>query len=529
MKNPKVILTVLDGWGFNQNRTGNAIAEANIPNYNFIWHHFPHTLLSASGESVGLPWGEFGSSEVGHLTIGSGRVIYQNLPKINQAITNGSFYNNRSLNEAIKYAVEKQSTIHLIGLVSSGGVHSHISHIEAILKLIKSKKYKSPVVLHMITDGRDSPPKSAEIFLDKLEKICQNLRIDLRISTVCGRYFSMDRDNHWDRTLKSYEVMVDGKGKKASSPIDALKQAYSLNQTDEFIEPYLIVNESKPQFKLISNQKFNTTIKDKDSLIFFNFRPDRMRQIVELFLFPRQDFPNKTQLKDLKITTLTEYESKLPVNVVIPPEKISNTLTQILSENSLSQLHVAETEKYPHVTYFFGGGNPEFHPEEKWLNVQSPAEQVTASLIEENSKTPFDFILANYANADMVGHTGNLAAAVKGIETIDRQLGILLKNFPDSYLIITADHGNAELMIDPQNNQPNTEHTINPVPFIIAHPSLKLANPMPTPNEPTGIIADVAPTILNIFQLPQPPEMSGYNLLESFGFTNLIDCKQFNR
>jgi 2,3-bisphosphoglycerate-independent phosphoglycerate mutase len=532
MRQPKVILVVLDGWGHNPKTDGNAIAQAKKPNFDFLTKNYPSTLLSASGEEVGLPWGEIGSSEVGHLTIGSGRVVYQSLPRINKAIEDGSFYKNQALIEAIKHAKTNKSSLHLVGLISSGGVHSYIEHIYAILKIIKKQHFKGQSYIHMFSDGRDSPTKSAPSFISKLKQNIEDLHIPIQIASITGRYWAMDRDNHWNRTLSAYNCLIEGKGKTAESPEQAIDMAYRDNETDEFISPTVIkIKPAKHSFlSLKQNNNPDTTlgtIQNNDSVIFFNFRPDRMRQLVELFLFPRQDTPKKIIRKNLYITTISQYDANLPVHVALAPENVPNPLAEILSQNQLTQLHIAETEKYAHVTYFFDGGRPQPNSGEKWFLVPSPkvptfdkkpemsAKEITEKVIEFNNQTPFDFILINFANADMVGHSGNISAAIKGVEAIDKELGILYKTFDQSYIIITADHGNAEVMKNPVTQEIDTAHSINPVPLTIIHPSLKLQNPHAPATIPSGILADIAPTILSLYKINPPAEMMGYNLLNT--------------
>ncbi len=536
MFEPKVFLIVMDGWGYSLTKEGNAVLNAKKPTFDMLWKNYPHTLLSASGEEVGLPWGELGGSEVGHLTIGSGRVIYQNLPKITSAISDGSFYSNESLLKAIHEATIKKSNLHLVGLISSGGVHSHISHLEALLKLIEKKKFSGRTFLHMITDGRDTSPKSALMYLKKTQEIINSLKIEIYFSTITGRYYSMDRDHHWDRNIISYEAMIHATGLQAGSPEEAIKKAYERGETDEFIKPTAILNEfqkSSSWFskftkkEAVKSGKIASPVRENDSVIFFNFRPDRMRQIVELFLFPRQDMPDKVTLKNLCVVTMTNYNESLPVNVAFPLQHVESTLAKIISEQKMTQLHIAETEKYAHVTYFFNGGYPEPNPGEKWQLIPSPqvatfdlmpkmsANEITNYILTNTQTINYDFILINFANADMVGHTGNYEAAVKAVETIDAQLKKLTETFKNSYFIIIADHGNAEEMINPQTGEKDTGHSVNPVPFIAIHPSLKLTKPLPQMHKAAGLIADVTPTILNILGLPIAPDMTGSSLMES--------------
>lgn len=537
---PQAILIVLDGWGYSPNPNGNAILLAQKPNFDYFWQNYPHTLLSASGEEVGLPWGEIGSSEVGHLTIGAGRVIYQELPRVTRAIRDGSFYNNACFNETIDHAKRHKSALHLIGLVSSGGVHSHIDHLFALLTLIKKKKFSGPSYIHIITDGRDTPPKSAHFFIGKLENYIKSLHLPTRIATVSGRYFAMDRDSHWDRTMSAYQAIVNGQGQTAPSPMAAVDLAYTRGETDEFIKPTVLVGQPAPTFfqKIFSSSRAEpkqpaqpvAPVGDNDAVIFFNFRPDRMRQLVELFLFPRQDVAN-TVRKNLDVATMTQYSDQSPAKAALPSENVTNPIAKIFSDHHLNQLHIAETEKYAHVTYFFDGGHPQPNPGEKWILIPSPkvptldlqpamsAAGIVDTVINLNSQNPFDFVLINFANADMVGHTGNIEATIKAVEAIDVQLGRLRLAFPDTYFFITADHGNAEVMIDPQTGEIDTEHSLNPVPFIAVHESLKLSAPPETVSQASGILADIAPTILSIYSLKPAPEMTGYNLLTSLSPT----------
>lgn len=541
MKQPKVFLIIMDGWGYSPIKEGNAILKANKPNFDYLWRNYPHTLLSASGEEVGLPWGELGGSEVGHLTIGSGRIVYQNLPRITKSISDGTFFDNNYLNSAIDNAQKNSTNLHIIGLISSGGVHSHINHLEALLKLVKKRNFKGNCYIHMITDGRDTPPTSAPMFVKKTKEIISDLRINAQIASVTGRYYSMDRDHHWDRTILAYNAIVKGEGLNANSPEEAIKQAYDRKETDEFIKPTLInLSSSQNNQGLINklfskkentaqntNQENIVAIKEKDSLIFLNFRPDRMRQIVELFLFPRQDMPDKITLKGLSIVTMATYNESMPLNAAFPLEHIQTTMADLISEAGLSQLHIAETEKYAHVTYFLNGGKPEPHENEKWQLIPSPkvatfdlqpemsAAGITDFIIEENKKTPYDFIMINFANCDLVGHTGNFDATVKACETVDEQLGRLVNEFPESYFVIAADHGNAEQKINPQTSEKSTSHTLNPVPCIIAHPNLKLSRPQNDIEHAEGMLADLAPTVLNLLGLKPSSEMTGYNLLKS--------------
>lgn len=534
MNQPKVILIVLDGWGYSEKKYGNAILQAKKPNFDRLWREYPHTLISASGEEVGLPWGETGSSEVGHLAMGSGQIIYQELPRVSKAIRDGSFFRNQILLNALSYAKTRKSNLHLIGLVSAGGVHSHIDHIYALLELIRRKKFSQSSFIQMFTDGRDTPPKVASTYVEKLENRIASLKLPTKIASVTGRYYAMDRDSHWDRTFAAYNCLVASIGERADSAKEAVEDAYRRDETDEFIKPTVVYGQEEINSfwqKLRKKQPIDKTqpmgpIKNNDSLIFFNFRSERMRQIIETFLFPQQNFKNKILRKNLFISTLTEYDKTVPVNVAFPPKKINNSLSKILSERKFTQLHLAETEKYAHATYFFDGGNAEPYPGEVWKIVNSPkvstydkkpemsAPEITNELFKKTADSNYDFVLINFANADMVGHTGNLAAGISAVEAIDEQLGKIAKKFPESDILITADHGNAEEMIDPDGGI-NKNHSLAPVPLILIGKKFKKAKPNDVAPAPSGILADIAPTILSLLNVQKPPEMVGDDLTNS--------------
>lgn len=538
MFQPEVILVILDGWGYSAQKEGNAIALAKTPNFNKLWKNYPHALLESAGEPVGLPWGSIGSSEVGHSCLGSGRVIHQDLPRITKSIISGQFYRNNVLYGALEHAKKFNSSLHLVGLVSAGGVHSHINHLLALLNLLYKYHFNRPSYIQMFTDGRDSPPKSAQLYINKIEEHIGKLRLKSKIASVIGRYYAMDRDSHWERTLQAYECLVSGKGEVANSPQEAILNAYARGETDEFIKPTVIIGEkekqgilsrffgSKPKVTDHSKEPIGL-ITDNDSVIFFNFRPERTRQIVENFLFPRSEYPNKKLLNNLYFASIVEYDKSLPINVVLPPEKIDNPLAKILSMSGKKQLHIAETEKYAHATYFFDGGNPVPNKDEDWVVVPTPrvathdlkpemsAAKITDKLIELTRKKPYDFVVINYANADIVGHTGNLQATIKAIETLDNQLGKLTESYPESKIIITADHGNAEKMTSSHGDNIDTEHSVSPVPFILVGSEYKKSLPEGDDLRSIGILADIAPTVLGILKITQPPEMTGYDLAKS--------------
>ncbi|MCL5406945.1 MAG: 2,3-bisphosphoglycerate-independent phosphoglycerate mutase [Patescibacteria group bacterium] len=535
MYQPKVVLVVMDGWGYNEVKEGNAIALANTPNFNYLWQNYPHALIEAAGEPVGLPWGNIGSSEVGHTCLGSGRIINQDLPRVTKAITSGQFFQNPVLLEALNFAKKNNSSLHFVGLASAGGVHSHINHLFALLELLKLNHFRQPSFIHMFTDGRDTPIKTALLYVNKLNEKIKILGLNTQIASVIGRFYAMDRDSHWERTFAAYNCMILGKGEIADSPGEAVLRAYVRGETDEFIKPTIIKSSSKDQGVLdrffpkstVSSPKLEGLIKDKDAIIFFNFRPERIRQLVETFMLPQQNYPDKKLLKNLYVASVTEYEKSLPISVALPPEKIENPLAKVISAQNLKQLHITETEKYAHVTYFFDGGNPVPFKNEEWKVIPSPkvktydlkpemsATKVTDEIFKRCQEKQYDFILINYANADMVGHTGNLKAAIKAVETIDQELGRLTKQFPETIFLLTADHGNVEKMINVENDQIDTEHSVLPVPFILVGPQYKKSVSEDDGTKPIGILADIAPTILDILRIEAPIEMTGYSLLDA--------------
>ena len=528
MEKRKVFLIIMDGWGYSTVKDGNAIVDAKTPNFDHLWQNYPHTLLNAFGENVGLPWGAIGSSEIGHSSIGSGKLIHQELSLIDKEIIDEKFYQNQKINKFVRESFS--GDIHLIGLVSHGGVHSHLSHLYALLKLLKRADFQNNIYIHAITDGRDTSPKSAKDYLSELDKKISSINNEARIATVIGRYYAMDRDSRWDRTLACYRLLTEAKGQKYRDYKEAIDDNYRQNINDEFIKPSLLnISSKRGLLQNIFGSKtelFFNGIKENDGVIFFNTRPDRMRQIVETFLFKKKDIDNKL-IKNIKILTLTTYDEYLPVEVAYPVVKTKNTLASILSENGLSQGHFAETEKYAHVTYFFNGGNPKPHKNEVWELVPSPkvttydktpemsADKITDRVIELTDKKNLDFILINYANADMVGHTGVYKSVVGAVETVDRQLGRLLAHYPNDTIIITADHGNAESMIHPKTGEVNKMHTVNPVPFIIYDEQHKIASVSKKDIEPSAILADITPTVLSLFNIAPNKDMNGVDLSKS--------------
>jgi len=527
-KRPKpVVLVVLDGWGITQPYSGNAISQANTPTMNELIAKYPSMTLRASGEAVGLPWGEAGNSEVGHLNLGMGRTLYQDLPRINKAISDNSFYKNDVLISALEH-VKKPcrggAKLHLLGLVSNGCVHASIEHLQALLVLAKEHKVDQ-VYIHAILDGRDTPYNSGLNFIKDIERSIAEYGVG-KIATISGRFYAMDRNNHWDRIKKAYLAMVEGRGNCSEDPAQAIEESYSKKIYDEEFVPTVITKNSKPIAK----------IEDGDAVIFFNYRADRARQITKAFVLPGFiKFERSKYLTDLLFVCFTEYEKNLPVKVAFPQEEITDTLGEVIAAAHLKQLRIAETEKYAHVTYFFNGGREKKSEGEDHILVPSPqvasydlkpemsAALVTDKLIKAISEEKYDFILVNFANADMVGHTGNIQAAVKAIESVDRCLNKIVKTVlnKDGVILITADHGNAEVMFNMQTGMIDKEHTANPVPFIIVGKQFEGRNigSKDAPGgdlsliQPQGILSDVAPTILKIMGLTKPKVMTGRSLV----------------
>lgn len=536
-----LVLVILDGWGIAPDSQGNAISLAKTPNMDSYWASFPHTQLLASGEAVGLPKKEAGNSETGHMNIGSGRIVYQDLPRINLSIADGSFFEKEAFLKAVSHVEKNKSSMHLMGLIGAGGVHSNLEHLFALLRFMATKGVKN-TYLHLFSDGRDSPPTSALIYFDQIERELVQLKIG-RIASIMGRYYSMDRDNRWDRIQKAYEALVLGEGEKAKSAQEAIKNSYNSGKTDEFILPTVIVDEKNNPIK---------KIEDNDAVIFFNFRVDRPRELTRAFIDinfetyrpgnisfdpyaeryspqtleigkTKATFPRQKVLKNLFFVTMTMYDKDLKTEVAFPPPRVSLSLSRIFSGLQVRQFHIAETEKYPHVSYFFDGMTDRPYPFEEWAEIPSPkvstydlkpemsAEEVTNQFIKRIETKQYRFALINFANPDMVGHTGVIAAAVKACEITDFQLDRIVKEIlnQDGTVFITADHGNVEEMINLDTNQIDTEHSTNPVPFIIINRSLRGVSSTLRP----GILADIAPTILSAAKIIVPSEMMGRNLL----------------
>jgi 2,3-bisphosphoglycerate-independent phosphoglycerate mutase len=511
-----VVLVVLDGWGLSDRQKGNAIANAKLPTIDKFNRFYPHMAMQASGISVGIPWGEPGNSEVGHLTLGTGQTLYQNLPRITMSIQNGEFFKNTAFLGAIEHAKKNNSAVHLMGLLGKGGIHSNVDHLYGLLELLRDQKFDR-VYLHIFTDGRDCAQTSGAECVAELQKRIANYNIG-RIATVSGRYYGMDRNNNWDRVKLAYDAMTEGAGNQTEDPIEYLKKSYKKEVFDEYLEPAVIVENGKPIAK----------ISDNDALIFFNFREDRAREITKAFILPGFNKFERKPLKNLHFVAMVQYEADLPVSAIaFPVVEVDTCLGGVLSKNKLTQLRIAETEKFAHVTYFFNGGNEEPFPLEDRVIIPSKdvprfdeapemsAKEITQKVCEFIQKEQYDFILINYANADIIGHTGNEVAAISAVETVDKCLEklvreVLLKN---GCLLITADHGNAEEMISVRTGERNTEHSANPVPlwFITSENHQEKGNTYTF--EVSGLLSDIAPTILDLFNIEKPDKMSGESLL----------------
>jgi 2,3-bisphosphoglycerate-independent phosphoglycerate mutase len=518
-----VVLIIMDGWGVAQPYSGNAISQAKIPVFKSLASKYPTTTLRASGEAVGLPWGEAGNSEVGHLNLGLGRIVYQELPKINRAISDNSIRANKALVGAMSHARDNGGALHLMGLLSNGGVHSSIEHLYALLEMAKVEKINK-LFVHVFLDGRDTQFNSGVNFVKDLQRNLSDFGSG-KIATLCGRFYAMDRDNHWERIEKAYLAMVEGRGVESDDPIRAIEASYSNKIYDEEFAPTVITERGKP----------TGTIRDGDSLIFFNFRADRAREITKAFVLPGLSrFNRSVFLKDLYFVCMTEYEKKIPVEIAFPSAEYNDKLGEVLSRAGLKQLRIAETEKYAHVTYFFNGGREEKSLGEDQVLVPSPridsyamkpemsAPEVADKVVKAIESKAYDFILVNFANADMVGHTGDIKAAIRAVEFVDGAVGRVVESVlkEGGVAIITADHGNAEIMFNMQTGAVDKEHTANPVPFIlvgkqyegksIIHPDIPGSDLSLI--QPQGILSDVAPTILKIFGISQPEAMTGRSI-----------------
>jgi 2,3-bisphosphoglycerate-independent phosphoglycerate mutase len=514
-----VVLIILDGWGLSENTKGNPLKEADLPTIQKFNDFYPHLALQASGISVGLPWGEPGNSEVGHMTIGSGKILYQNMPRITMAIQGGEFFENKALLNAIENAKKNDSALHLMGLVGKGAVHSHTDHLYALLELAHEKKLKK-VFVHVFTDGRDSLNTSGKDSVKELQERMEKIGTG-KVASLIGRFFAMDRNNNWDRIEKAYDLMVNGIGEKIKDPVKYLEESYKKEIFDEYIEPAVVTKNEEPIGK----------IEDKDSVIFFNFREDRARQITKAFVLPGfMKFKREPFLKNLEFVTMVEYEEDLPVHVAFKPNTITDCLGKVLSEHKMKQMRIAETEKFAHVTYFFNGGREEAFSNEDRAIVpsltsvktydQAPemsAEEITQKALSALEKNTYDFMVINYANPDMVGHTGNEKASIKAVEFVDKCLSKLVPEVikRNGCLLITADHGNVEEIRNVHTGETDTEHSVNPVPlWFIAPDNHSEKRKEKETSEPDGILSDIAPTILNILGIEKPNEMTGESLLE---------------
>jgi 2,3-bisphosphoglycerate-independent phosphoglycerate mutase len=504
-----LLLIILDGWGYNPSNKGNAIALARKPVIDELNRNYPHTLIHTSGPYVGLPEGQMGNSEVGHLNIGSGRIIHMDITRIDQMIASGEFFKNPVLIGAMQKARGRR--LHLMGLLSDGGVHSQQEHLYALLRMAREQQVEH-VFVHAFMDGRDTPPTSGLGYIEKLQQQMRTIGVGA-IATVCGRYYAMDRDKRWERTGKAYAAMVNGEGAKSQDPVAAVKASYEQGVTDEFIQPIVITDEhGEPAGR----------IRDDDAAIVFNFRADRARQICRALTEPALDgIPRGNMPQRLYLVCMTQYDKSFTLPYVLAPEEPQHILANVLAEHGMRNLRVAETEKYAHVTYFFNGGVEKPFPGEERILIPSPkvatydlkpemsAGQVADAVVKAIETGAFDFMVINFANADMVGHSGKLDAAIRAVETVDACIGRIdaALRRKGGGMIITADHGNAELLIDPVTGGPHTYHTTNPVPFLLVLPDGNTIG-----LREGGSLRDIAPTVLGIEGLPQPGEMTGKDL-----------------
>lgn len=510
MSRPKpVALIILDGFGLRGEVAGNAVAQAKKPNYDRYWAEYPHTTLTACGEAVGLPEGQMGNSEVGHLNIGAGRIVYQDLTRISKSIRDGEFFENETILDAIKSAKQNGKKLHLYGLLSDGGVHSHIAHLFALLEVCKKEQFEE-VYIHAFLDGRDVAPDSAKSYMKQLQSKISELGVG-KIATVQGRYYAMDRDKRWERTEKSYRAMVYGEGPTYTDPMKAIVESYEKSVFDEFVMPTVIVKADGTPVGLVESG---------DSVIFFNFRPDRAIQLSQVFT--NSDFRGFDRgpkcPANLHYVCLTLFSESVDGFVAYKPKNLDNTLGEVLAQNNLKQLRTAETEKYPHVTFFFSGGRDVELPGETRILVNSPkvatydlqpemsAYELAESTVKEIESGRQDVIILNFANPDMVGHSGLLEPTIKAIEATDECLGKVVEAIlaQGGVALITADHGNADVVTNPDGTR-NTAHTTNPVPFIVTDKHVTLRN--------DGILADIAPTMLKLLEVQQPEEMTGKSLV----------------
>lgn len=521
-----LVLIICDGLGVASPSRGNAITLASKPNLDYFVRTYPVVTLQASGEVVGLPWREMGNSEVGHMNIGGGKVVYQNLPLINKAISDGAFFQNEQFLAALEHVKTNHSRLHLMGLVSDGGIHSSQNHLYALLELCQQQGVHD-VYIHAFLDGRDTPRDAALHFIQQLQKKLQTLGFG-RIATLAGRFWAMDRDNHWERIEVAYNAITQGKSEhRVDDPVQAIEASYQRQVFDEEFEPTVVTNNGQPV----------ATVQDNDAAIFFNFRSDRARQLTKAFILPAfTKFDRPHYFQNLPFVTMMEYEKNLPVRIAFYPDHITTPIAKVVSDAGLTQLHIAETEKYAHVTFFLNGGREEPFPGEERVMVPSPrvssyaevpqmsAFGVRDAIIAGIEQQNYPFIVANFANADMVGHTGNLEATKQAITALDQCLGDIAKVVLqyNGTVLITADHGNAEEKFDPLTGEMSKVHTTNPVPFFIVGErwaQLKPFWPAVPHNDlaqlrPVGVLADVAPTVLRLLSLPIPEEMTAHSLIQ---------------
>ncbi len=507
--NKRVLLCIMDGWGISQNHPEtNATILANPININGFKNTEKYTQIHADGEWVGLPEGQMGNSEVGHLNLGAGRVVYQELTRINKSIREGDFFKNEKFLEAINYAKRNDSALHLMGLVSDGGVHSSLEHLAALIKLAADNGLKK-VYVHAFLDGRDTPPQSACKYLQQVEDELKKYNLP-PVASVMGRYWAMDRDNRWDRVEKAYNCLLFGEGEKALASVDAVKQSYAKDENDEFVQPAMIGDK-------------NSRINDNDSVIFFNFRPDRAREITKAINFENfSGFKRKGVRKNLHYITMTQYDETFNFPVAFPPQKLNNLLGDVLESSGIKQFRTAETEKYAHVTFFFNGGVEEPQPNETRVLVPSPkvatydlqpemsAPEVCEKVLEAQDNPNYGFILVNFANPDMVGHTGNIEAATKACKVVDECVGKIAQRAKEKgiTMLLTADHGNSEEMLNSQTGAPQTAHTTNEVPFFVINGQENIEL------KENGALCDVAPTVLQLLDIKKPEEMTGQSLIK---------------
>lgn len=509
-QNKSVALIILDGFGLREERHANAVEMANKPNFDRYWNAYAHTKLTACGEAVGLPEGQMGNSEVGHLNIGAGRTVYQDLTRINKAIKDGEFTQNDVLKQAIEHVKKKGKALHLYGLVSDGGVHSHIQHLFALLDMAKQQDVKQ-VYVHAFTDGRDVSPDSGKAFIKQLLNKMNQLGLG-QLATIQGRYYAMDRDKRWDRVEKSYRAMVYGDGKPHTDPLQAMKESYDQAVYDEFIQPIIMTHTLGDPVG---------TIQTEDAVVCFNFRPDRSIQISQAMTgddFEGFDRGDKSP-RDLHYVCLTPYSETIEAHIAYQSTDLKNTLGEVLAQHGRKQLRIAETEKYPHVTFFFNGGREQPFPGEKRVLINSPQVatydlqpemsiyELTDALIKEINADTHDVIILNFANPDMVGHSGKIEPTIKAVEAVDECLGRVVEQLlaKDGVALITADHGNADQLRD-DHDQPHTAHTTNPVPLIVTQKGLQLNN--------GGVLADLAPTMLALLHIKKPEQMTGESLIK---------------